>query len=63
MLFFGVLSWLVYRLWRNTKENAKHTERRSRNPSELSSAERTAELVAASHQQSGHRFGRRPAPG
>ncbi len=44
MLFFGVLSWLVYRLWRNTKENSRQTERRSRNPSELSSAERTAEL-------------------
>ncbi len=26
MFFFGVLSWLVYRLWRNTKENAKQTD-------------------------------------
>jgi len=41
----GVAAWAMWRVWRNTRSKERDERRRSKNPSELSTAERRAELA------------------
>lgn len=44
-ILLGLAGTAVYRIWKNTREKKKKTERREKNPSELSAGEKQQELT------------------